>query len=144
MQKLNVFSVPLTKEIISSKLLIIKEMVATGKSNTNNSDQLVADIMAHELEMETDVLPDVALPHAKSSAVDSPFIVVTKWPDGVKWNNDNKVKLIILIAAGKDASKEHLAIIAKLASNLADDDFNEDLLNSDVNQIADKIRALYE
>lgn len=144
MQKLNVFSVPLTKEIISSKLLIIKEMVATGKSNTNNSDQLVADIMAHELEMETDVLPDVALPHAKSSAVDSPFIVVTKWPDGVKWNNDNKVKLIILIAAGNDASKEHLAIIAKLASNLADDDFIEDLLNSDVNQIADKIRALYE
>lgn len=38
----------------------------------------------------------------------------------------------------------YLSIIAKLASNLADDDFIQDLLNSDIQIVANKIRGLYE
>lgn len=144
MQKIEVYPSVLSDNAIKSKLSVIQTMVAAGQHNVSNSEQLVADIMAHELEMETDVLPEVALPHAKSIAVNTPFIVVAKQQQGIIWNNDNLVKLIIMIAAGKEASKEHLAIIAKLASHLADDDFLEELLNSDEQQIANKIRGIYE
>jgi hypothetical protein len=37
-----------------------------------------------------------------------------------------------------------LTIIAKLAANLADDDFIAQLLNSDIQTIAHKVRGIYE
>lgn len=128
---------------VEDKLSIIRLMSVSGKMNVSNVDDLVNDIMIHEEEMETDVLPNIALPHAKSGAVNTPFIVIAKHDKGIKWNN-SFVKLIIMIAVGKNAEKEHLDIIAKLASNLADDDFIDNLLNEDINTIAKIIRGIYE
>ncbi|OTQ40480.1 hypothetical protein B6D20_09900, partial [Gilliamella apicola] len=74
----------------------------------------------------------------------TPFIAVSKYSDGIIWNNNNKVKLIVMIGAQENADKEHLTIIAKLAANLADDDFIAQLLNSDIQTIARKVRGIYE
>ncbi|MCO6551401.1 MAG: PTS sugar transporter subunit IIA [Gilliamella sp.] len=144
MQPIPVLSVDLTIDITNQKSSVINLMAKASQVYLTNVKSFFDDVMAHEQEMETDMLPDIALPHAKSTAVNTPFIVVGKYIDGIVWNNDNKVKLVILIGAPEHANKEHLSIIAKLASNLADDDFIQDLLNSDIQIVANKIRGLYE
>lgn len=144
MQSIPVLSVGLTSDITNQKSSVINLMAKASQVYLTNVKSFFDDVMAHEQEMETDMLPDIALPHAKSTAVNTPFIVVGKYIDGIVWNNDNKVKLVILIGAPEHANKEHLSIIAKLASNLADDDFIQDLLNSDIQIVANKIRGLYE
>lgn len=144
MQGIPVIPVNMAQTIVQQKSDVISILVEASAQYLNNVNQFVSDVLAHEQEMETDLLPNIALPHAKSEAVNTPFIALAKDSEGVVWNNSNKVKLIIMIAAGKHADKEHLAIIAKLASNLADDDFVEELLNSDIDSIANKIRGLYE
>ncbi|OCG19325.1 MULTISPECIES: PTS sugar transporter subunit IIA [unclassified Gilliamella] len=144
MQSIPVLPVDLTGNVVTQKSTVIHLMVETSQAYLTNVKTFFDDVMAHEQEMETDVLPDIALPHAKSSAVKTPFIVVGKYGDGIIWNNDNKVKLIVMIGAPEHANKEHLSIIAKLASNLANDDFVEDLLKSDIQSVANKIRGLYE
>ncbi|SCB91841.1 PTS system, fructose-specific IIA component [Gilliamella bombicola] len=144
MQSIPVLPVDLTGDVVTQKSSVIHLMVETSQAYLTNIKTFFDDVMAHEQEMETDVLPDIALPHAKSSAVKTPFIVVGKYSDGIIWNNDNKVKLIVMIGAPEHANKEHLSIIAKLASNLANDDFVEDLLKSDIQSVANKIRGLYE
>jgi mannitol/fructose-specific phosphotransferase system IIA component (Ntr-type) len=139
-----VLSVDLTRDIVNQKSAVINLMAETSQAYLTDVKTFFEDVMIHEQEMETDVLPDVALPHAKSIAVKMPFIVVGKYIDGIIWNNGNKVKLVILIGVPENANKEHLAIIAKLASNLADDDFIQDLLKIDIQSVANKIRGLYE
>ncbi|WP_081298535.1 PTS sugar transporter subunit IIA [Gilliamella sp. wkB108] len=55
----------------------------------------VADVMAHEQEIEMKVLPNnIVLFHAKSSVVKTLFIAIPKNSTGVVWNN-NKVKLSV-------------------------------------------------
>ena len=144
MEPIPVLPVELTSDVITHKSSVIKLMAEQSEVYLTDVNKFSADVMQHEQEMETDVLPDIALPHSKSSAVKTPFIVVAKYNQGVIWNNENKVKLIVMIGAPQNANKEHLAIIAKLASKLADDDFIELLLNSDIQTVAEKIRGLYE
>ncbi|PXY92870.1 PTS sugar transporter subunit IIA [Gilliamella apis] len=144
MEPIPVLPVELTSDVITNKSSVIKLMAEKSEVYLTDVNKFSADVMQHEQEMETDVLPDIALPHSKSSAVKTPFIAVGKYNQGVIWNNENKVKLIVMIGAPQNANKEHLAIIAKLASKLADDDFIELLLNSDIQTVAEKIRGLYE
>ncbi|MCX8596550.1 MULTISPECIES: PTS sugar transporter subunit IIA [unclassified Gilliamella] len=139
-----VIPVELTDNLAQDKSLVIKLMAENSNEYLNNVTKFFQDVMNHEEEMDTDVLTDIALPHAKSGAVKTPFIVVGKYNPGIIWNNENKVKLVVMIGAPENADKEHLTIIAKLASNLADDDFIEELLNSDIQTVAKLIRGLYE
>ncbi|OTP95603.1 hypothetical protein B6D16_07805 [Gilliamella apicola] len=143
MTSIPVVPVELTNDAIKQKSSIIQIMAQKSQHYLTDVEKFVEDVMAHEQEMETDVLPDIALPHAKSGGVSTPFIAVSKYSDGIVWNN-NKVKLIVMIGAQEHANKEHLAIIAKLAASLADDDFIAELLNSDIQTIAHKIRGIYE
>lgn len=144
MELIPVVPVDLIDDSMSQKSSIINLMATKSEPYLSDVNKFFADVMTHEQEMETDVVPDIALPHAKSSAVKTPFIAVAKNMNGVIWNNNNKVKLIVLIGAPEHANKEHLTIIAKLASNLAMDEFVEELLNSDIQSVANKIRGLYE
>ena len=144
MEPIPVLPVELTSDVITHKSSVIKLMAEQSKVYLTDVNKFSVDVMQHEQEMETDVLPNIALPHSKSDAVKTPFIAVGKYNQGVIWNNENKVKLIVMIGAPQNANKEHLAIIAKLASKLADDDFIELLLNSDIQTVAEKIRGLYE
>lgn len=144
MTSIPVIPVELTRDAIQQKSSIIQLMAENSKDYLTDIKKFVDDVMAHEQEMETDVLSDIALPHAKSSGVSMPFIVVGKYLNGIIWNNDNKVKLIVMIGAQEHANKEHLAIIAKLAANLAADDFIAELLNNDIQTAANKIRGIYE
>lgn len=134
MQSIPVLSVELTSDIVNQKSSVIHLMSNASQNYLTNVETFFDDVMAHEQEMETDVLPDVALPHAKSSAVKTPFIVVGKYLDGIIWNNGKQVKLVIMIGAPEHANKAHLA----------DDDFIATLLNSDTQSLADKVRGLYE
>lgn len=144
MDLIPVVPVELSEVSSTQKSSIINLMATKSEAYLTDVNKFSADVMFHEQEMETDVVPDIALPHAKSNAVKTPFIAVTKNLEGVEWNNNNKVKLIVLIGAPEHANKEHLTIIAKLASNLAMDDFVEELLKSDIYTVANKIRGLYE
>ncbi|MFQ0991273.1 PTS sugar transporter subunit IIA [Gilliamella apicola] len=144
MTSIPVVPVELTNDVLKQKSSIIREMAQNSQNYLTDVEKFVADVMAHEQEMDTDLLPDIALPHAKSDGVRTPFIAVSKYSDGIIWNNNNKVKLIVMIGAQEHADKEHLAIIAKLATNLANDDFIAELLNSDIQTIAHKVRGIYE
>lgn len=144
MASIPVIPVELTDDIAQDKSLVIQLMAENIKAYLTDVTQFFQDVITHEQEMETDVLTDIALPHAKSGAVKTPFIAIGRYLKGVIWNNDNKVKLVIMIGAPQHANQEHLTIIAKLASNLANDEFAQDLLNCNTQLLADKIRGLYE
>lgn len=66
----------------------------------------VADVMAHEQEIETKVLPNnIVLFHAKSSVLKTLFIAITKNSTDVVWDNNNKVKLSLLINSSEQLTK---------------------------------------
>lgn len=131
-----VIPVEFTNDVVKQKSSIIQFMAQISQDHLSDVGKFVNDVMVHEQEMETDVLPDIALPHAKSDGVRTSFIAVGKYREGLIWNNDNNVKVIILIGAQEQVIKEHLTIIAKLVTNLAEDDFLAELLNSDIQTIA--------
>lgn len=81
---------------------------------------------------------EVALPHADSSYVNRPVIVIVKTPEPIFWDNENKVSLICLLALdieGKDGVRflynkfNNEKFIAEIGQAQTEEDIREALLN---------------
>ncbi len=98
------------------------------KGYVTNQKKFVQAVFARETELPTFIGHEIGLPHAQSEFVKSAVVVIVRLQEPIIWNEDNKVKLVFLIAVPKIAKNNlHLKILAKLARMLMHEDFREKL-----------------
>ncbi len=87
-------------------------------------------VLAREKESSTGVGEGIAIPHAKTSAVNKPGLAAMVVPNGVDFDSLDgaPVKLIFLIAAPEKAENTHVDMLSRLSEMLMDETFRANLL----------------
>jgi PTS system fructose-specific IIC component len=115
-----------------SKQGVFEEMIDVLHSEGRISDktQFLADIQAREALGNTGFEEGVALPHAKSSAVSKPAVVIGISREGVNYGaEDGKPsKLFFMIASPDGGDNHHIEVLAELSSKLIVDGFIDKLM----------------
>lgn len=85
------------------------------------------DIWERESIVSTEVGSGIAIPHAKSSAVVKPGIAFGRSLEGFIYD-EQKCHLFFMIAAGNEATTEHLQTLSRLSTYLMDEMFRAKLI----------------
>ena len=95
----------------------------------NDANEFKKEVLAREDESTTGIANELAMPHAKTSAVTQPAVLFAKSSTGVPYNalDGKPVKLFFMLAAPSGANNDHLAALSKLSSLLIDDKLVENL-----------------
>lgn len=91
-------------------------------------------IIAREELMSTGVGNGIAIPHAKTDAVDSIRLTIATVKSGINYKSVDrkKVFIIFLLLSPKDAASENLKVLTSIAKILrANHNFIERLINAD-------------
>ncbi|MBS4534505.1 fructose-specific PTS transporter subunit EIIC [Clostridium sp. D2Q-14] len=116
----------------STKSDVIEELVdkLDSAGRLKDKDGFKKDILKREGESTTGIGDGVAIPHAKSSAVETPSIVFGRSQEGINFEAlDGEVSnLFFMIAASEGAHNDHLETLSRLSTLLMDSKFREDLL----------------
>ena len=102
---------------------------AADSGRISKADDVVAAALAREEQHSTGVDHQVAIPHARSSAVTQPTLAFARLREpGVVWaDGEEPSRLIFLIAVPDNAGKAHLKLLSKLARNVMKEDFRNAL-----------------
>lgn len=116
----------------TTKSAVIDELVDKLNQAGRLSDaaQYKKDIWAREEQGSTGIGDGVAIPHAKSSAVQTPSIVFGRTKKGIDYKalDQQPSHLFFMIAATEGANNEHLDTLARLSTMLMDEIFRQKLL----------------
>ncbi|MDO5516669.1 MAG: PTS sugar transporter subunit IIA [Clostridium sp.] len=83
------------------------------------TDEYIKGMLKREEEFSTNIGNSIAIPHGINEVkkqVKRSGIAVMIFPDGVVWNDNEKVRVVIGIAGVED---EHLKILANIAENFS-------------------------
>lgn len=121
----------------SEKFETIRHLATLAEDRLENVDNYVEDVKAREAMSTTGIGDGIAIPHAKSSWVKVPTVIVGKSSQGIEWQalDDEPVNLVFLIAVPQNGGDEHLKILQVLAVSLMDDDFKEEILSTNDKQV---------
>lgn len=102
---------------------------AADAGRISNASEVVTAALAREEQHSTGVDHQVAIPHARSSAVTQPTLAFARLRQpGVVWaEGEEPSRLIFLIAVPEDAGKTHLKLLSKLARNVMKEEFRDEL-----------------
>lgn len=107
----------------------IRELVdlLASQGYISDCDEMYKAVMAREKEFSTGIGMGIAIPHAKSSAVNKVSIAFGRSGQGVDWPTQDKkpAHLLFLIAVPIQADNQHLRILAKLSRKLVHDSVRE-------------------
>lgn len=113
--------------------------LAYKKGKLNDISQYLNDVKSRELEFSTAFGNLIAIPHAKSEAVENPFLAFSRLKAPIEWG-ENLVKFIFLIGVPKQStSMMHLQILAAISRSLMDDDFKSQLVTATTNKEVETI-----
>lgn len=116
---------------------------AFEKGITDNKEGLLRDLWSRESEYSTGIQDGFAIPHAKSSHVKKASIFYIKTIKSIEWEtlDDSDVRYIFnLLAPAENESNIHLQMLSRIATCLMDEDFIEEVKNSnDESQLVEYI-----
>ena len=100
--------------------------------NLNNKNEYKEAIIARENLSTTGIGEGVAIPHAKSKAVDKAALAAAVSKEGVDYESfdGNPANLIFMIAAPEGANDTHLEVLSRLSTILMDEEFRSNLINA--------------
>lgn len=92
----------------------------------------IEDVLARENELSTILEGGIALPHAKSSQVKLPSLVVGISKKGINCNSEDGclTKIFFLIATPENSNNEHIKTLSEVSCKLLDTSFMEKLFNA--------------
>lgn len=111
---------------------IANEAVSLGYAT--DAAALVQALKTREAEGSTGMVSGIAIPHAKSSAVSKPLVMVIRFDEPIQWETMDKQPVtcaIALLIPDTSAGEPYLRLLSKLAVSLMSDDFCQMLLTSD-------------
>ncbi|MEZ8759406.1 fructose-specific PTS transporter subunit EIIC [Vibrio splendidus] len=124
----------------NSKEGVFKELIDVLYAQGRISDkaQFLADIKAREEQGNTGFEEGIALPHAKSSAVIKPAVVIGVHQQGIEYGADDSQpsKLFFMIASPDGGDNHHIEVLAELSSKLIEEGFIESFMNAQSEQEA--------
>ncbi|MGR5283439.1 PTS fructose transporter subunit IIABC [Photobacterium damselae] len=97
----------------------------TQQGKVADKEQFIADIYAREELGNTGFEEGVALPHAKSAAVESPAVAIGVSRQGIEYGAEDGLpsKLFFMIASPDGGANHHIEVLAELSSKLIEDGF---------------------
>ncbi|WP_100010121.1 fructose-specific PTS transporter subunit EIIC [Lentibacillus sediminis] len=110
-----------------------------GQNLIDSKETFKQAIYEREKESSTGLGMNIAIPHAKSSAVKKPAVVFGRSKDGIDWKSldGTDAKLIFMITVPEDrAGNDHLRILQMLSRKLMDNGFREQLLQAETKEEA--------
>jgi fructose PTS system EIIBC or EIIC component len=130
----------LTKDTIQlnlssqSKNGVIDELVSVldKSGKLHDPEEFKKAILNREAQSTTGIGEGIAIPHAKTSAVQEPAIAFGKSAEGVDYDSldGDPAHLFFMIAATEGANQTHLEALSRLSSMLMDMDVRKSLLNA--------------
>jgi len=102
-------------------------------------------VLKREAEATTAIGMNVAIPHAKSSAVKQPVVAVMNNKRGIDWESlDGTLpNIVFLIAVPNDSNDTHLKLLQRLSRTLMDDDIRQQLIEAThTQQIYDLLKEI--
>ncbi|WP_158129128.1 PTS fructose transporter subunit IIABC [Vibrio fluvialis] len=124
----------------TSKEEVFKELVSILYTQGRISDQtqFLADIQERETLGNTGFEDGVAIPHAKSTAVLAPAVVIGVSQSGIDYGAEDGLpsKLFFMIASPDGGDNHHIEVLAELSSKLIEDGFIDAFLNATTSEQA--------
>lgn len=98
----------------------------------DNEDVVKQAILDREAESTTAIGMNVAIPHAKSDAVNQPTVAVLQNKEGIDWISldESLPKILFMIVVPNDSNNTHLKLLQRLSRSLMDDKTREALINA--------------
>ena len=117
-----------TKEEAINKLVDL--MDSTGRLNDKNAYKDA--VLARESLSTTGIGDNIAIPHAKTTAVKEPGLSAMVLTKGIDYDSldGEPAKLFFMIAAPEGENNVHLDVLARLSMMLMDPDFKNQLINA--------------
>src|SRR5699024_2060093 len=120
--------------VASTKIEAIDKMVdlVENSGNLNNKEEYKKAIIAREEMSTTGIGEGVAIPHAKTKAVDKACLAAGVSKDGIDYESfDGSLShLFFMIAAPDGANDTHLEVLSRLSTILMDEEFRNNLINT--------------
>lgn len=123
----------------------IDELIASLAASGRINDPVLFKemILKREAQSSTGIGGGIAMPHAKTKAVNEATVVFAKSAKGVDFESldDEPAHLFFMIAAPEGAGNMHLRTLASLSRLLIDSEFIEQLMNT---RTPDEVSALFD
>ncbi|MCR8746890.1 PTS fructose transporter subunit IIABC [Romboutsia lituseburensis] len=117
-----------------NKMKAIDKLVdlVNNSGNLNNKEEYKSAIIARENMSTTGIGEGVAIPHAKTKAVDNACLAAAICKEGIDYESfDGSLShLFFMIAAPDGANDTHLEVLSRLSTILMDEEFRNDLINA--------------
>ena len=116
-------------EVLSELVDLLVELY-----NLNDGNRLREAIFHREKLMSTGIGLGIAIPHIRIEGVKEPLIAIAVCRDGIPdyESIDNQtVKIVIMIIAGKEQHKEYITLLSQIVSKLKKDDVREKILSAE-------------
>lgn len=117
-----------------NKMKAIDKLVdlVNNSGNLNNKEEYKSAIIDRENMSTTGIGEGVAIPHAKTKAVDSACLAAAICKEGIDYESfDGSLShLFFMIAAPDGANDTHLEVLSRLSTILMDEEFRNDLINA--------------
>ncbi|MCY6957298.1 PTS fructose transporter subunit IIABC [Clostridium brassicae] len=109
---------------------LVEKLYTAGR--LNNKEEYKQAILQREEQSTTGIGEGIAIPHAKTSAVNVPAIAFGRSLNGVNYDSldGQPANLFFMIAASEGAHNDHLETLSRLSTFLMDKKFRESILNA--------------
>ncbi|WP_122640507.1 PTS fructose transporter subunit IIABC [Romboutsia sp. Marseille-P6047] len=118
----------------SNKPDVIDELVELmdDSGNLNNKDEYKKAILSREELSTTGIGEGIAIPHAKTKAVNKAYLATGVSKEGIDYEafDGSLAHLFFMIAAPDGANDTHLQVLARLSTILMDEEFRKKLINA--------------
>lgn len=115
-----------------SKQEVLTELIGQldQAGNLLDKEKFTQDILAREAQSTTGIGDGIAIPHAKSAAVQVPAIAFGRSISGIDYDSldGQPAHLFFMIAASEGANNDHLDALSRLATFLMDENFRNKIL----------------
>ncbi|MBM3162116.1 MAG: PTS sugar transporter subunit IIA [Chlorobi bacterium] len=119
---------------LETKSQVIDTMlsIVSGHAGITDAARLREDVLRREQEMSTGIGKNIALPHAKTAAVDQPVLALATLKHDLNFDSiDNEpVRIIFLLATPEAMLAEHLKLLGRITRLAGRADFRERLIAS--------------
>ena len=121
-----------------NKNAVIKELYNNLKKTNliKDEEQGLNDIFAREEMGSTGIGKRIALPHAKTKAVDELMITFGISRNGIVYNSidDENVNIFFMFLCPEDKTQEYLKVLARISRLIREDKFVDSLLKAAENE----------
>ncbi|MDY6774364.1 MAG: PTS sugar transporter subunit IIA [Candidatus Nanohaloarchaea archaeon] len=133
----------------SSKEEVIEELIdiMDDAGRLEDRDEALEDVMEREKEISTGVGKGIAIPHAKTTAVEGPVVAFTRSTEGIDFDapDDKPATLIFMLLFPEDSSKDYLKTLSTLSRGLVHEEVRNKLKEAESEEeVIDTLREVVE